>query len=206
MLSLISEVPALPANAGAVPATVTFPVTAAPQVAAVLSASEGTLVAHDVVLGSPMMIAEYALNCAVVIASHVDADATVTVAPAAVAAAASALAVPPFTLVDKISTDPDDARAGAAPTAAPTADTATAADTVNATGTSDDPAASTGPSTVASTRRKRHPMGRPEPPAPSPRILPMSHPSRSGKAPHHPGNQAGWPRRSDNRCPIHILV
>src|SRR5450755_1917995 len=170
MLSLISEVPALPANAGAVPATVTFPVTAAPQVAAVLSASEGTLVAHDVVLGSPMMIAEYALNCAVVIASPVDAHA------------------------------------GAAPTAAPTADTATAADTVNATGTSDDPAASTGPSTVASTRRKRHPMGRPEPPAPSPRILPMSHPSRSGKAPHHPGNQAGWPRRSDNRCPIHILV
>src|ERR1022692_157351 len=41
-LSPISDVPAVPASAGAVPSTATFPVTAGPHVPAVLSASEGT--------------------------------------------------------------------------------------------------------------------------------------------------------------------
>jgi hypothetical protein len=48
----------------------------------------------------------------VVIASHVDGDATVTVYPLGTACA-SGLDDPPFTLVDKISTDPDDAPADA---------------------------------------------------------------------------------------------
>src|SRR5580693_407277 len=120
MLSLISGVPAAPANPGAVPITATFPVTAAPHVAAVLSASDGTPDAHDVVLGSPITIAEYAPNCAVVIASHVDGVATVTVTPDGTAAA-SALDDPPFTLVDKISTDCDTARADAGRDTATTA-------------------------------------------------------------------------------------
>lgn len=51
MASSMRAVPAEPANSGAVPMTATFPLTAAPQVAAVLSASEGTVVAQDVVGG-----------------------------------------------------------------------------------------------------------------------------------------------------------
>src|ERR1022692_90130 len=62
-LSPISDVPAVPASAGAVPSTATFPVTAGPHVPAVLSASEGTVDAHVVpVDGSPMISSEYVLN------------------------------------------------------------------------------------------------------------------------------------------------
>ena len=54
----MSVVPLEPAYSGAVPITATLPVTAGPQVAAVLRASEGTVVAHEPLLGSPMTIAE----------------------------------------------------------------------------------------------------------------------------------------------------
>src|SRR5450755_918857 len=217
-----SPAPALPASAVAVPSTATFPVTAAPHVAAVDTASDGTPDAHvPPLLGSPMMIAEYAPNCAVVSASHCAGVSTVTVAPAAVAAAASELDSPPFTLVDKISTDPDDARAGAAPTAIPGAATATAADAVNTTGTTDDPAASTGPSTPATSRRSRRPARLnsarraeapapdrldPRQPAPSPRTQPISHPSPPGPraAPWAGITPPAAPRRYANRRPIHI--
>ena len=150
--SLSNGAPAAPANAGAVPITATFPVTAAPHTAAVLSASDGTLDAHDVVLGSPMTIAEYALNCAVVIASHVDGVATVTVSPAGTAAA-SALDDPPFTLVDKISTDCDAARADAARVTATATEPAAATAAVNATGTSTCDIASSGANPAATARR-----------------------------------------------------
>lgn len=106
MLSPINAVPAVPASGGAVPSTATLPVIAGPHVAAVDRASAGTVAAHVVVAGSPMTTAENALNCAVVIASQVAGVATVTVSPAGTALA-SALAVPPFTVVDKISTEPD---------------------------------------------------------------------------------------------------
>jgi hypothetical protein len=52
-------VPLEPAYSGAVPTTATLPVTAGPHFDAVLRASEGTVVAHDDVLGSPMTMAEY---------------------------------------------------------------------------------------------------------------------------------------------------
>jgi hypothetical protein len=75
-----NELPALPARAGAVPSTATFPVTAGPHVPAVDNASDGTLDAQLPPLdGSPMISAEYPSNCAVVIVSQVDGDATVTV-------------------------------------------------------------------------------------------------------------------------------
>ncbi len=149
---MISGAPAVPANAGAVPITAAFPVTAAPHTAAVLSASDGTLDAHDVVLGSPMTIAEYALNCAVVIASHVDGVATVTVSPDGTAAA-SALDEPPFTLVDKISTDCDAARTGAGRAIATASEPAAAPVAVTATGTRICPAATSGANPAAAARR-----------------------------------------------------
>lgn len=112
--SASSDDPAVPASTGAVPSTATSPVTAGPHVPAVLRASAGTADAHVLPLdGSPMMSAEYVLNCAAVIASHVAGVATVTVYPSATAALASADDEPSVTLVDKISTDPDAARAGA---------------------------------------------------------------------------------------------
>jgi hypothetical protein len=129
MPSLISDVPAVPANTGAVPTTAASPVTAAPHVAAVLTASGGGVSAQELlVLGSPITIAEYAANCAVVIESHVEGVTTVTVSPAGTAAA-SALDDPPVTLDDKISTDCDDARAPAGCATATTADPATATTT-----------------------------------------------------------------------------
>jgi hypothetical protein len=115
----------------------------------VLNASGGTPDAHEEVLGSPITIAEYALNCAVVIASHVDGAATVTVTPDGTAAA-SALDDPPFTLVDKISTDCDTARAGAGRATATTAEPATA---VIATGTRICDIASSGANPAATARR-----------------------------------------------------
>jgi hypothetical protein len=138
-----------------VPSTATFPVTAGPHVAAVLSASDGTLVAHVLPLdGSPMTSAEYALNCVVVIASHVAADATVTEYPAGTAFA-SALDDPPFTLVDKISTDPDpDACAGLATATLTAAAAVTPAATTDA-GTSPGTTPVTGTVTSATSRRAR---------------------------------------------------
>src|SRR5712691_1432791 len=124
MLSVISGWPALPARAGAVPSRATFPVTAGPQVPAVLSASAGTEDAQEPPLdGSPMISSEYALNCAVVIASQVAGVATVTVYPVGTACA-SALDEPPVTLVDKISTEPETAWAALA-VATPAAASAT---------------------------------------------------------------------------------
>src|SRR5580658_567110 len=141
-----NALPELPASTGAVPSTDTSPVTAGPHVAAVDSASEGTVLAHVPPLeGSPITSAEYALNCAVVIASQVDGVATVTVAPSADAACASALLEPPLTLVDKISTVELCARAGAARTTAATDAAATPATTTDA-GTSAVPVIVTGAS------------------------------------------------------------
>jgi len=144
-----------PPSAGAVPSTATFPVTAGPHVPAVLSASDGTLDAHDVLVdGSPMMIALYPANCDFVIASHVDGVATVTDKPSADACCASTLDVPPFTDVDKISTDPDiDALAGAAATTALTAVIAAAPAATTATGASPEPNSD---GTTASTPARRH--------------------------------------------------
>ncbi|HVB45891.1 MAG TPA: hypothetical protein VNF47_24720 [Streptosporangiaceae bacterium] len=151
--------PALPASAGAVPSTATLPVTAGPHVPAVDSASDGTLEAHVPLDGSPMISAEYALNCAVVIASQVDGDATVTVYPAGTAFA-SALDEPPFTLVDKISADPDPAaHAGLAAATAATAAPVTPAVTTD-TGTSPHPTPVTGAITAA-TRPRHLPLPRP---------------------------------------------
>ena len=150
--SLISEVPALPANTGAVPTTATFPVTAAPHVAALLSASAGTPDAHDEPDGSPITIAEYAANCAVVIASHVAGVATVTVSPDGTPSA-SALDDPPFTLVERISTDCDAACATAGRVTATATDPAAANPAVTATGTSTWDITTTGASPAATTRR-----------------------------------------------------
>jgi hypothetical protein len=99
-----------------------------------------------------MMIAEYPANCACVIASQVAGVATVTVNPDGTACA-SALDVPPFTLVDKISTDPDAAAAGPAAATAPVVAAAATLVTVTTTGTDDDPTPSTGASINAAIRR-----------------------------------------------------
>ena len=150
---MISAVPALPANTGAVPATATFPVTAAPHVAAVLTASAGGVSAHALlVLGSPITIAEYAANCAVVIASHVAGVATVTVTPEGTPSA-SALDDPPFTLVERISTDCPVACAAAGRVTATATDPAAATAAVTATGTGTGDIATTGASPAATTRR-----------------------------------------------------
>ncbi|MGD0554927.1 MAG: hypothetical protein ABSA93_08105 [Streptosporangiaceae bacterium] len=90
------------------PNTDTYPpvsVTAAPQVDASDNAADGTVVEHELELdGSPMMIALYSSNSAVVIASHVEADATVTDTPDGTSSA-SGLDEPSLTLVVRISTD-----------------------------------------------------------------------------------------------------
>jgi hypothetical protein len=120
---------------------------------AVLTASDGGASAHPpLVLGSPITIAEYPANCAVVIASHVAGVATVTVSPEGTPSA-SALDDPPFTLVDKISTDCPVACAAAGRVTATTADPAAATAAVTATGTSTWDMASTGASTAAAARR-----------------------------------------------------
>jgi hypothetical protein len=83
-------------------------------------------------------------------ASHVDADTTVTVYPLGTAFA-SALDVPPFTLVERISTDPVAAFAAVAETVAATVPPPTAA----VTGKMEVPAASTGVTPAATSRRAR---------------------------------------------------
>jgi hypothetical protein len=156
-------VPLLPASTGAVPSTATFPLTAAPHVLAVDNASDGTVVEHDAdVDGSPITMAEYVPNCAVVIASHAEADATVTVNPSAAACCASTLDEPPFTDVDKISTEPDsEAWAGADPTATPaTTAAATPAPTTEAGATTVE-APSAGTASNTSPRRNRRPAHEP---------------------------------------------
>jgi hypothetical protein len=60
--SRISPDPAVPANAGAVPITVTLPETAASHVEASLTAAAGGLLAQDPLEGSPITRAEYAAN------------------------------------------------------------------------------------------------------------------------------------------------
>jgi hypothetical protein len=110
-----------------------------------------------------MMIAEYPANCACVFESHVDGAATVTDKPKADACCASTLLVPPFTDVDKISTDPDnDALAGADATATLTAVTA-AAPATTVTGIRADPAPVTGTVTNATSRRHCNPAIKPHP-------------------------------------------
>jgi hypothetical protein len=80
MESAMRVVPLEPAKAGAVPTTATLPATAALQVATVLKASEGTVVAHvPPLLGSPMTMAEYEANWALVRSSQVAGVSTVTV-------------------------------------------------------------------------------------------------------------------------------
>lgn|GEM_PF-3602277 len=92
------------------------------------------------------------MNPLVFIASQVEADATVTEYPSAAAAVASALDDPPFTLVDKISTDTDDALAGTDPATTPAAVTAPTPAATTDAGTATMPAAAI---TGASTTRTR---------------------------------------------------
>ena len=136
------------------PRTATFPFTADPHVPAVDTASDGGDAEHVLELdGSPMMIAVYPANCDCVIESHVVGVTTVADSPRAVACWYSTLEVPPFTLVDKISTDPDsDAFAGWAAVAAVTAVIAAAPATTPAAGARLD-ASSDGTATIVAARR-----------------------------------------------------
>jgi len=131
-------------------------VIAAPHVAAVDTASGGGVSAHALLVdGSPMMISEYAANCAVLMPSHCDGDTTVTESPDGTARA-STLDDPPATLDDKIKTDCPDAPATAGRATAATTDPApaTPAATTTGTGTSTCAAATTTGAMLTATARR----------------------------------------------------
>jgi hypothetical protein len=158
--SLINAVPLLPASAGAVPSTVTFPVTAWLHTGVVWpearkDSAAGTVVAQVPLLGSPTMIALNPVKYDLGSDSHVLSLTTVGLYPAAAAASYSALEVPPFTLEPKISTVGGVAAfAGDAATVRPTAAAATPAATTPE-GTRPDAASDRTDVTTAERRTRR---------------------------------------------------
>ena len=119
-----------------------------------------------------MMIALYDAKFACVIASHVAGDATVTVSPRARRRRRLRLDEPPFTDVDKISTEPDnEALAGPCPAATPAAVTTAAPATPTPATAAKPDATSERTATTTPTRRPR--PAQPPTPATHPPTAPL---------------------------------